>query len=350
MSSEVQNQANAAVGVAVTELEFRKAEGLFRQAAEAAGLDCFSAPAEEKLLVAAVRAAGARHVIVGVEPYTGLLYEALPSGGVIARFGVGHDGVNKPLASTHGLLCTNTPGTLDDSVAEFTISLLLAAARHTVGVAADMGAGRWRPRLGGELKGKTLAVIGCGPIGQRAAQIAARGFGMNVVGVKRTAEDAERLRRECGFATVTTDFAAVVRGADFVSLHIPSVPETRHFLNSARLALLPAGCWVVNTARGAVVDEVALFDALAAGRLGGAALDVFAREPYEPAAPGKDLRTLPNVIMTPHVGSSTREAAERVARRALQNIQLAQAGRWAEMDLLNRDVLVSRKPLPGEQS
>jgi phosphoglycerate dehydrogenase-like enzyme len=350
MSSPPLNRADAAVRIAVTELEFRKAEAIFRHAAEAEGLECFCAPAEEKLLVAAVKAAGARHVIVGVEAYTGPLYEALAAGSVIARFGVGHDGINKTLASARGLLCTNTPGTLDDSVAEFTINLLLAASRHTVGVAADMGAGRWRQRLGGELKGKTLAVIGCGPIGQRVAGIAARGFGMNVVGVKRSAEGAERLQREWGFASVTTDFGAAVRTADFVSLHMPSVPETRHFLNGARLALLPAGCWVVNTARGAVVDEVALFDALAAGRLAGAALDVFAREPYEPAEAGKDLRTLPNVIMTPHVGSNTREAADRVARRALQNIRFAQVGRLEAMDLLNRDVLAQLKDRERKQS
>jgi len=87
------------------------------------------------------------------------------------------------------------------------------------------------------------------------------------------------------------------------------------------------------------VDEAALYDALASGQLAGAALDVFEREPYEPVAPDKDLRTLPNVILTPHIGSSTREACERMARRALHNIRLAEAGRFAEMDLLNRDVL-----------
>jgi phosphoglycerate dehydrogenase-like enzyme len=88
-----------------------------------------------------------------------------------------------------------------------------------------------------------------------------------------------------------------------------------------------------------VVDERALFDALASGRIAGAALDVFVREPYEPAAPGRDLRTLPNVILTPHVGSSTVEACARMAQRALRNVALAEAGRHAEMDLLNRDVL-----------
>jgi phosphoglycerate dehydrogenase-like enzyme len=124
-----------------------------------------------------------------------------------------------------------------------------------------------------------------------------------------------------------------------VSLHLPSSPETRHFLNRSRLAELPAGCLLINTARGVLVDEVALFDALQAERIAGAALDVFETEPYQPQAPGKDLRQLPNVVITPHIGSSTGEASARMAQRALRNIQLAAVGKYAEMDLLNPAVL-----------
>jgi phosphoglycerate dehydrogenase-like enzyme len=333
------------VTVVVTELEFAKAEDVFRGAA-AEGVQCLPAPAAEAALVAAIRAHGARHVIVGVEAYTGPLYATLSPSAVIARFGVGHDSVDKAQATTRGLFCTNTPGALDDSVAEHTINLLLTAARHTVTVASALAVGRWQGRVGSELKGKTLAVIGCGPIGCRVAAIASRGLGMRVVGCKRTADGAEELGREYGFAEVTTDFNAAVREADFVSLHIPNVPETRHYLGAERLARLAPHAWVVNTARGAVVDEEALFDALATGRIVGAALDVFAREPYEPAVAGKDFRTLPNVILTPHIGSSTVEACARMARRALWNIRLAEAGRPAEMDLLNRAVL-ARPAGPG---
>ena len=326
------------VRIAVTELEFRKAEALFASAA-GEGCECVSAPAEEAALAAAIRSGSIRHVVVGVERYGGPLYQALSKGGVIARFGVGHDGVDKAQATARGLLCTNTPGTLDDSVAEHTINLLFAAARHTVSQAAGLRGGEWAPRMGAELKGKTLAVIGCGAIGRRVAQIAARGLGMKVVGCEVADLDVARIQRECGFATVVKDFTAAVKGAAFVSLHIPSLPETRHFLNVERLGLLGAGCWIVNTARGALVDETALYDALLGGRLAGAALDVFEREPYVPVALGKDLRTLPNVIMTPHISSSTREACDRMAGRALRNIQLAEAGKYDEMDLLNPEVL-----------
>jgi phosphoglycerate dehydrogenase-like enzyme len=248
--------------------------------------------------------------------------------------------VDKGQATARGLLCTNTPGALDDSVAEHTIGLLFAAARQMVGQASRLRAGEWAPQMGFELKGRTLAVIGCGAIGRRVGQIAALGLGMKVIGCEVAEADLPRLQREFGFASVVKDFGKAVKGADFVSLHIPSLPETRHFLGAEQLGLLPAGCWLVNTARGAVVDEAALYDALAGGRLAGAALDVFEREPYEPPAPGKDLRALPNVIMTPHISSSTREACDRMASRALQNIQLAEAGQYDQMDLLNPEVLV----------
>ena len=326
------------VTVAITELEFRKAEALFVRAAKE-GCDCVCAPAEEAALAAAIRARGIRHAIIGVEKYSGALYQTLSAGAVIARFGVGHDGVDKAQATAHGLLCTNTPGALDDSVAEHTINLLFAAARQTVEQSARLRAGEWSPQMGAELKGKTLAIIGCGAIGRRVAQIAVHGLGMKVIGCEVSDLDVKRMQQEFGFSTVVKSFTEAVSGVDFVSLHIPSVPETRHFLSGERLGLLPAGCWIVNTARGALVDEAALFDALAEGRIAGAALDVFEREPYLPVAPGKDLRARANVIMTPHISSSPREACNRMAERALRNIRLAEAGKYAEMDLLNPQVL-----------
>ncbi len=327
------------VNVAVTELEYRKAEARFAAAAQDTGCDCLCAPAEEGLLAAAIRDGGIRHVIVGVEKYRGALYQALGAGGVIARFGVGHDGVDKTQATARALLCTNTPGALDDSVAEHTINLLFAAARQTVDQASRLRAGEWAPRMGAELRGKRLVIIGCGAVGRRVGQIAARGLGMTVVGCEVAELDTARMQNEFGFAAVGKDFGAAAKDADFVSLHIPSLPQTRHFLNEQRLRLLPARCWLVNTARGAVVDEAALFDALTGGRLAGVALDVFEREPYVPIAVGKDLRTLANVIMTPHISSSTREACDRMASRALRNIELAEAGKYAEMDLLNPEVV-----------
>jgi len=141
---------------------------------------------------------------------------------------------------------------------------------------------------------------------------------------------------------MTTDFAEAVGEADFVSLHIPGSPENARFINAERQALMPPRAWLVNTARGAVVDELALYDALAGGRLAGAALDVFAREPYQPADPDHDLRTLENVIAVPHIGSNTVEANRRMALRALRNVRLAIEGDLSSLDLLNPDILPRR--------
>jgi phosphoglycerate dehydrogenase-like enzyme len=141
------------------------------------------------------------------------------------------------------------------------------------------------------------------------------------------------------FDVVTNDFATAVQQADFVSLHLPATRDTLHYINRDRLALLGERTWLINTARGSVVDEAALFAALADRCLAGAALDVFAREPYEPTVGSGDFRSLANVILTPHVGSNTAEANARMADRAMQNILLAEARAFARMDLLNPDVL-----------
>ncbi|MBN1556982.1 MAG: hypothetical protein JW951_02410 [Lentisphaerae bacterium] len=311
------------IRIAVTELEFNKARAVF-EAAGGEGLECLPAPAEEAALAAFIREHDIAHAVIGVEPYRDALYEALPRGAVIARFGVGMDGVDRDKAAARGQVCTNTPGALDDSVAEFAVGLILAAARHIAVTAAQVAEGGWPPRVGCELRGRTLAVIGCGAIGRRVARCASAGFGMRVIGCDPGPVDPGALRDAWGVERVERDLAPAVRAADFVSLHIPSIPATRRTINAERLAMLPANAWLINTARGAVVDEAALFDALAAGRLAGAALDVYEHEPYTPIDPQRDLRTLSNVILTPHLGSSTVEACERMARAALDAIRREQ--------------------------
>ena len=312
--------------VIVTEPEFRKAERLFRSASR---VRCVAAPADEPQLATAIRDAGSRAAIVGVQPYRDALYAALPRGGVIARFGVGHDGIDKVRATSAGILCTNTPGVLDGSVAELTMLLILAAARHLPEAAAGMADGVWGPRTGGEIRGRSLAVIGRGRIGTAVMQAARDGFGMQVVCAGRN-----------------DDFTIAASDADFVSLHLPANVETYHFLNRERLETLSPHAWVINTARGSVVDENALYDALAGGRIAGAALDVFEREPYEPTDAARDLRTLPNVILTPHIGSNTVDANARMAARALRNVRLAAAGDYRQLDLVNPQVLDAVNPAP----
>ncbi len=319
--------------IIVSEPEFTKGAQIFH----ASGLNCIPSAASEADLCAAIQQHGARHAIVGIQPYRSSLYETLQPGAVLARFGVGHDGIDKSRATQSRILCTNTPGVLNESVAEHAISLLLAAARHTTKVAAAMTKGAWTPVGGRELRGKTLVIIGCGPIGSAVARIATAAFDMRVIGViQRTPP------REPGFFTeLTNDPAHALAQSDFVSLHIPATPANAHFMNQQRLALLPPGAWLINTARGAVVDEAALYDALVQGAIGGAALDVFETEPYVPVHPAKDLRTLPNTVLTPHIGSNTADANTRMAQHALRNILLGEEGAYGQMNLLNPEVLQS---------
>lgn len=317
--------------VLVTETEFRRAPEVF----ESAAVRCIAVSGDEPTLAAEVKTRGVRSVIVGSVKYTGALYEALPRGGVIARFGVGHDGIDKDKATSAGLLCTNTPGVLDESVAELAMLLILAAARRLDALTAEVRQGGWNLGPAGiELRGKTLAVIGGGRIGQATGRIASQGFGMRTIGFRRAI-----VKDPSPFDSLTTDFATAVQDADFVSLHINAEAANHHFVDRVRLALIPSRAWLINTARGSVVDEAALYEALAERRLAGAALDVFDREPYVPVDPAHDLRTLANVILAPHVGSHTREANRGMAERALQNVMLAAESKFARMDLLNPAVM-----------
>jgi phosphoglycerate dehydrogenase-like enzyme len=319
--------------IVVSESVYKKAEAVFTSATR---FRCVMAPDDEDGLVRAIEESGAVHAILGHRKYEDALYAAFPRGRVLARFGVGHDGLDKVKATAAGLLCTNTPGTLDDSVAELTMCLIGAAARHLVTHANAMKRGEWQPILGTELRGRTLTIVGCGRIGSTLAKIAGAGFGMRVVGYTRPSRWAHD---PAPYAELTPDFARAVGNTDFISLHIAATPDNAQFINAERLALMPERSWLVNTARGAVVDEVALHDALHSRRIAGAALDVFDREPYEPADAAHDLRALPNVILAPHIGSNTPDANRRMAEGALRNVSLAEEGRFGEMNLLNPDVL-----------
>ncbi len=315
------------IKVAITEFEYNKAATYFDSVPD---FEWVVVPSGEEALAAAVRASGARHAVVGTVKYTGELYRALPRGGVIARFGVGHDGIDKALAARHGLFCINTPGELDRSVAEFGIGAMIAAARHIGECSTELHGGCWHNRLGTELFGKRLLIVGCGEIGTRLARIACHGFEMKVTGLVRTLP-GEPLPP---FEALHTDFAEAVKDADFISIHIPDTPENRNFISREKLALCKKTAILINTARGAVLDEDALYDALAGGVIAGAALDVFATEPYEPRDAAKDLRKLPQLLLTPHLGSSTAAACVRVARRVVENLRAAEAGDFQAMDLL----------------
>ena len=324
-----------ALSVVVTEPEFVRPGAIFAARPDIAW---HTAPPDEASVVRTIETTGARHAIVGPRPYRGAIYDALGHGSVLARFGVGYDGIDLTRATAAGILCTNTPGAMDRSVAELAVMFMAAAARHLVTMHSTMTRGEWAPQGGIELGGKTVAIIGTGRIGAATARIA-KGFSMRVVGCRRSAVDAAAPPADSGFDLITSDFRRAVSDADFVILLIPGSPENHHYLNRERLAMLPARAWLVNVARGSVVDERALYEALVHRQIAGAALDVYEREPYQPVDAARDLRALDRVILVPHIGSNTAESNRRMSERAVRNVENGAAGRFEAMDLVNPDVL-----------
>jgi len=328
--------------VLVTQSEFAKAERVFRAAPR---LHVVPAPDDESSLAHQVRTARCRAVIVGVRTYRQSLYEALgecggADGAIIARFGVGYDSIDKTLARQHRIVVTNTPGVLDTSVAEHTLWLIGSLARHLASCHGVLVSGGWQPRIGVELHGQTLVILGFGAIGRRVAKMARFGFGMRVLAVGRaSAQEVEQragtnmaaLQRAFGLDEYTTDVTSVLGRADILSIHLPAIESTADFVNADRLAAMKSDSRLVNTARGAVLDEDALYDALAARQLAGAALDVYKQEPYQPQSPERDLRTLPNVVLTPHIGSNTIEANNAMARAAIENVTHFLHGRFSDL-------------------
>jgi D-3-phosphoglycerate dehydrogenase / 2-oxoglutarate reductase len=233
------------------------------------------------------------------------LISAAPALRVIARAGTGVDNVDVNAASARGILVMNAPGANSVSVAEHAVALMLAVARAIPAADATMKRGVWdKKRLTGiELRGKTLGIVGLGRVGQEVA-VRARSFGMEIV-----AHDpfiAEPVASALGVKLLDLDLLCAA--ADYITLHMPATAETRHLFNAERLARCRRGVRIVNTARGELVDESALADALASGHVAGAGLDVFETEP---PVDGR-LTAMPQVIATPHIAASTHEAQEHV--------------------------------------
>lgn len=325
--------------ICITEKEFNKAKNIFISSE----FDFIPVKYDESTVSRAIVNQNCFAAVLGVELYIDGLYKALLSGGLIARFGVGHDGIDKQKSTENRLIVTNTPGVLDDSVAEHAIMLMGAFARNISMHDRDMKNNDWQPVIGNELRGKNLLIFGCGLIGRKTAKIASFGFGMNVSACDVANFDKDQLKCECGIEQIVSNPNNALAQADYISLHIPSIPSTRHLVNERFLSKLKPGCVLINTARGPIIDEIALYDALKAGKLAGAALDVFENEPFVPVNSDKDLRHLGNVILTPHVGSSTVEACQRMAQCCLKNIKAAYEKRYDQLDILNPEVLKKLK-------
>jgi len=225
---------------------------------------------------------------------------------IIGRAGAGLDNVDAEVAKARGIKILNTPEAPAEAVAELVIGFMLSWARHLPQADSSMKQGKWLKSelMGTELRGKTLGIIGTGKIGQRVGVLASA-FGMKIL-----AQDCVRysefvLKTGCEYADLDT----VLKESDYLTIHVPLTPDTRHMISKRELSKMKPTAVLINTSRGEVVDESALVEALSSGRIAGACLDVYAREPPVDSP----LLKLPNVILTPHIGASTQEAQRQAA-------------------------------------
>ena len=244
---------------------------------------------------------------------------------MLANFGVGFNHIDTAAAKDRGLAVSNTPDVLTEATADIAITLLLMVSRRTGEGERHVRAGAWtgwRPThmLGTQVSGKVLGLVGMGRIARAVARRAHHGFGMRVIfhdPYPPTPAEAAALGAE-----PRSSLDQVLEESDFVSLHCPATPETRHLMNRERLRQMRPGAFLINTARGDVVDEAALVEALNGGTLAGAGLDVFEKEPQVSPA----LVAMENVVLLPHLGSATQETRVAMGMRALENLRLFFSG------------------------
>ncbi|KRA00100.1 D-glycerate dehydrogenase [Mesorhizobium sp. Root157] len=244
---------------------------------------------------------------------------------IIANYGVGFSHIDVDAARENDIVVTNTPGVLTDCTADIALSLLLAVARRAGEGERQLRAGEWQGwcpthMIGTKVTGKTLGIIGMGRIGKATAKRAHFGFDMDIVFYNRSKVDDDETRAMG--ARQLASIEDVLAQSDFVSLHCPGGAENRHLINSARLSAMKKGAFLINTARGDVVDQDALVAALESGGIAGAGLDVFASEPEVPAG----LTRMENVVLLPHLGSATEETRVAMGMKALENLTAFFAG------------------------
>jgi len=239
------------------------------------------------------------------------ILDAAPKLRLVVRAGVGLDNVDAEYAKMKGIAVRNTPGASTNSVAELALAHLLATARHVGRGTVTTKAGKWEKKAleGVEIEGKTLGIIGIGRIGQALARKAAA-LGMRVVAFDKFVDKSPLAK-----VVTLVSFEELLGTSDFISLHIPFVAKEGATIGEKEIALMKPGVRLVNCARGGVVDEAALGKALASGKVAAAGLDVFAKEPPDPASP---LLAQENLSLTPHVGASTAEGQARVGREAAE--------------------------------
>lgn len=274
-------------------------------------------PSEPELIDAVTRLQPDILFTLPAHPVTGTVMEAAGTKlRLIATMGTGYDNIDVAAAKARGVLVTNAPGVLDDTTADLAFALILSTARRMGEAERFLRDGRfegWTPFLfaGPEVHGRTLGIVGLGKIGTAVAR-RARGFDMKVLYTARHPKpDAER-----DLGCVRVELPELLQRSDFVSLHVPLTPQTRRMIDAPALAAMKRTALLINTARGPIVDEAALADALTRGVIAGAGLDVFEREPTVHPA----LLAAPNAVLLPHIGSASADTRRRMAERAVMNI------------------------------
>jgi len=259
----------------------------------------------------------------------------------ISQVAVGYDNIDVEAATRKGIYVTNTPGVLTDTTADFAFALLMATARRIAEADRYVKDGRWKipwglmMLLGQDVWGKTIGIIGMGRIGTAVAR---RAKGMNMRILYYDVRRNERAEKELGAEYV--ELETLLREADFVTLHVPLMPSTYHLINEERLRMMKKTACLINTSRGPVVDEKALYKALKEGWIWAAGLDVWEKEPTDPDNP---LLTLENVTASPHIASASYETRTKMAVMAAENLIATLEGR-VPPNLVNKEVLKIRPP------
>ncbi len=272
------------------------------------------------------------------DPIDSVVLQSLPNLKVIAQYAVGFDNIDVEFATSRGIVVTNTPGVLTETTADLTWALIMAAARGIPQADRYVKEGKWKVGwgpmmlLGNDVYGATLGVIGMGRIGSAVAR-RAKGFSMKILYADVFENETTRnVERE--FGASRTDLETLLRKADIVTIHVPLNPDTREMIGEKELNMMKPGAVLVNTSRGAVVNEAALADALRSGHLRGAGLDVFNEEPLQEDSPLLKLR---NVILTPHIASASFATRARMATMCAENLTAA-LGRERPPNVVNPEV------------
>jgi glyoxylate reductase len=265
--------------------------------------------------------------------------DQLPNLRVIAQYAVGYDNIDLKYATSKGIIVTNTPGVLTESTADLTWALMLSASRRIVEANKYVRDGLWKVAwspellLGSDIYEATLGIIGMGRIGMAVAR-RAYGFSMKILYTSRTSHEKELNALNIPNAQ-QVELPTLLRESDIVSLHVPLTSQTRQMIGKDEFALMKASAILINTSRGPVVDEQALYDALSSGHLGAAGLDVFIEEPIKTSNP---LLQLSNVVLVPHIGSASTKTRSTMSRMCAENLRAALNGERPP-NIVNPEVL-----------